>query len=58
MKIIICEKCEGEGIVKCTELSDDNEWTIECSVCGGSGRMTQETWSVLNAYEPKEPDKK
>ena len=54
-KIIICNRCKGEGINHCEELIDYHNgyydsWTIKCSECNGSVRLIEETIIQLSPY--------
>jgi len=57
-KIIICENCEGEGLVHLSKLvdyhhGDYDEWTEKCQDCNGSGRMLEEIKITTVAYVQK-----
>lgn len=64
-KIIICNECQGEGLVhreKCVDYHNNyhDEWTEECDSCKGSGRLMEETVVdiTLTAYFTKEVTKR
>jgi len=43
-QIILCTKCEGEGVIHQSELTDYHNghydhWTETCKKCKGSGRL-------------------
>ncbi len=53
-KIIICDECDGEGIIRCKELTDYHNghydrWTEECGRCKNSGRLL-ETINVTKEF--------
>lgn len=51
-EIVLCDECNGTGVVKCSELVDyhnniRNEWFEPCNACNGSGRLVK-----IISYEP------
>lgn len=56
-KIIICSKCNGEGVKHCNELTDYHKgiyrhWDEVCEKCEGSGRLLETTTVKTKPYKP------
>jgi len=62
-KIVICNKCNGEGLIHCSELTDYHNgyydhWTKKCDRCKGSGRLWEVIETTRTAYKQKKVEKK
>lgn len=58
-KVVICEPCQGTGLVRREELEDyhRNEyrvWTEPCPRCEGQGRVLEETTVQLLRLVPED----
>ncbi len=59
-EIIICEQCNGKGIIKCSTLEDYHQhiyeyWDEDCKKCEGSGRLIKKSTVEYFPYKiPKE----
>lgn len=58
-EIILCDRCNGIGMVKKSELINYhnniyNNWDEICSICNGSGRLLKKTIEETVAYKQRE----
>ena len=50
VRIIICPRCEGEGVEVCDKCDDEGE--VCCETCAGSGRL-KDYYSITQHYKQK-----
>ena len=55
-EIILCNKCNGEGVRHHSELQDYHKgeyryWTTTCPTCEGSGRLEMEVITTFTPYK-------